>query len=188
MAYSFNKICSNLIPTGKYKVQVTDVKFKTNSTGESSKDIVVTYTIVDGPLAKKTIQDTIYEKAFSFRLKPFLTACKIDMAREFATIEELYNYGIKEAQGKIILIDVTIRTYNGKEYNNVAAMYPLPGSTTSSADVLESFDVAPSVRAEVSVKDFAEETISTPVSKEDEEPSLEATMDDIDLDSEDSPF
>ena len=188
MTYSFNKICSNLIPAGKYKVQVTDVKFKTNTTGESTKDIAITYTIVDGPFAKKTVLDTIYEKAFSFRLKPFLMACKIDMAREFATAEEMYNYGLKEAKGKIVMIDLAVRAYNGNDYNNVTSVYPLPGSTTSSTDVLKNFNVEPSVRANVDINDICETNISTPKEDEDKEPSLEADTNDINIDDDTNPF
>ena len=55
MSFSFNKICSNVIPEGTYKVQVTDVKFKTSSTGETSNDLVVHLTIVDGACAKRVV-------------------------------------------------------------------------------------------------------------------------------------
>lgn len=147
MAFSFNKLCSNVVPMGKYKVQVTDIKFKSNSTGESCKDIMIIYTIVDGPQAKRTIPDNIPEKAYSFKLKPFLTACKVDLNKEFNTMEELCKYGFNEAKGKTILVDVTITTYNGREYNNVSNCYPLPGSTTSSDEVLQSFNVEPTVKA-----------------------------------------
>ena len=140
MSFSFNKICSNTIPEGKYKVQVTDVKFKTSSTGASSNDLVVHLTIVDGECAKRVVQDTILEKTFSWRLKPFLTACGIDMNREFTSARELYEYGIKSAKGKIILADIIIKPYNGQEYNNIKDYAPLPGSTTSVEDVMAEFD------------------------------------------------
>jgi hypothetical protein len=166
MAFNFNKLCSNVIPVGKYKVQVTDIKFKANSMGESSKDIVVNYTIVDGPAAKRTLMDTIYEKSFSFRLKPFLTACKVDLNREFTTAEELYKYGFAAAKNKIILMDITVRTYNGKEYNNVDNWYPLPDSSTSSEDVLKDFGVDATMKAEevkkTMVEDLVEPTLEMP--------------------------
>ena len=44
MGYSFNKVCSSVLPKGTYKVQITDIKFKTSSTGISSNDMVVHYT------------------------------------------------------------------------------------------------------------------------------------------------
>lgn len=172
MAFNFNKLCSNTIPTGKYKVQVTDVKFKANSAGESAKDVVVNYTIVDGPLAKRTLMDTIFEKSFSFRLKPFLTACKVDLNREFATAEELFNYGFKEAKGKIILIDVVVKAYNGKDYNNVDTWYPLPDSSTSSDEVLKEFGTSPVMKAEaqpVEDEDLLEPELNIPEMPSDEE-------------------
>ena len=138
--FSFNKICSNVIPEGTYKAQITEVNFKTSSTGESSNDLVVRLTIVDGAYAKKVLVDTIYEKAFSFRLKPFLTACGVDMNREFATAKELYEYGIKSAKGKMVLVEVIVKPYNGTDYNNVKSYASLPGSTTSLDDVMEEFN------------------------------------------------
>lgn len=174
MSFSFDKVCSNIIPVGKYKAQVTDVKFRTNSLGETSKDLAITLTIVDGAYNKRVVIDNIVEKAFSFRLKPFLTACKVDMAKEFATAEELYNYGMKEAKDKIVLIDLKIRTYNGKDYNNVDQYYPLPDSTTTSDEVLKEFDVEPTVKAE---KPATDSILSI------EEPQL-----DIDISDDELPF
>lgn len=145
---SFNEICSNLIPAGKVKAQVTDLKFKTSATGEASNDIIVTYTIAEGPHAKKVLTETLYEKAASFRLKPFLVACKVDMNRQFATKEELYQFGLKEAKGKIIMIEIGIKTYNGKEYNEIKDFSPLPDSTTTADDALKEFDAVPEVKAE----------------------------------------
>lgn len=139
MAFSFNKVCSNTIPAGTYKVQISDIKFKTSGTATSGNDMVVHYVIVDGPYAKRTLIDTLYEKAFSFRLRPFLKAVGVDMNREFSTARELYEYGIKEATGKTLMVTVTIRTYNGNEYNNITDFIPLPGSTTSEEDVLAEF-------------------------------------------------
>lgn len=139
MAYSFNDLCSNLIPSGKVKVQVTDLKFKVSSTGESSNDILTTYTIVEGPSAKKTYTETFYERAASFRLKPFLLACKVDMNRSFATKEELYQFGLAEAKGKIIMVDMGIKVYNGKQYNEITNYYPLPGSVSTADEALAEF-------------------------------------------------
>lgn len=141
MSFSFNKLCSNTIPEGRYKAQVTDVKFKTSSTGETSNDLQVHLTITEGMYAKKVIVDTIFEKVFSWRLKPFLMACGIDMNREFASARELYEYGIKAAKGKIVLVDIIVKPYNGAEYNNVKDYAALPGSTTSVDDVMAEFEV-----------------------------------------------
>lgn len=176
--FSFNQVCSNLLPVGKYKVQVTDIKFRASATGESTKDMVVNYTVVDGPYAKRTLVDTIYEKSFSFRLKPFLQACKVDMAREFATAEELYRYGLTEAKGKTIMIDVGTKAYNGKEYNQVAQFYPLPDSSTTAEEVLDAIGVEPTVKASATVTDVVEEEMLVP----DGEPQLNIPDDD-DLDN-----
>lgn len=148
MPYSFEKLCSNTVPAGTYKVQVTDVKLTASATGGTGKNFAVTYTIAEGPMAKKTITDTIFEKAYSFRLKPFLNACGVDLRREFATTEELIQYGANQAKGKIITVNVTTRLYNGKEYNNVDSWQALPESRVSSADVLKEFGDIPTGRAE----------------------------------------
>lgn len=139
MAFSFNKLCSNVIPEGVYKAQITDIKFKTSATGETSNDLQIHLTIVEGVFAKKVIIDTIYEKAFSFRLKPFLTACGVDMHKEFASAKELYEYGIRAAKGKTVLVTVIVKPYNGVDYNNVKDYAMLPGSTTSIDDVMMEF-------------------------------------------------
>lgn len=154
MAFSFNKVCSNTIPAGTYKVQISDIKFKTSGTSTSGNDMVVHYVIVDGPYAKRTLVDTLYEKAFSFRLKPFLKAVGVDMNREFATAKELYEYGIREATGKILMVTVTVRTYNGNEYNNIQDFIPLPGSTTSEEDVLAEFASPATVPEHPTVEDL----------------------------------
>lgn len=183
MAHSFDKLCSNLIPTGKYKVQVTDAKFRTNSLGECSKDMVINYTILEGPYAKRTLMDAIYEKTFSFRLKPFLTACKIDTAREFATADEMFKFGLTSAKSKIIMIDVGIRTYNGKEYNQVTNWYPIAGSTTTAAEVLNTFNEEPSIKG-VSIEDAAEEVVIG-VPLQTKEPELDI---DLSINEDDLPF
>jgi hypothetical protein len=140
MAFSFNRICSNTIPEGRYKAQVTDVKFKTSSTGEASNDLQIHLTITEGAYAKKVIVDTILEKVFSWRLKPFLMACGIDMNKEFSSARELYEYGIRSAKGKTVLVDIVVKPYNGVDYNNVKDYAALPGSTTSVDDVMAEFD------------------------------------------------
>lgn len=149
MGFSFNKICSNVLPVGTYKVQITDIKFKTSSTGAESYDLQVNYTVAEGPCAKRTLIDTIYEKAASFRLKPFLTACGVDTAKEFASIKELYDYGIRAAKGKFLMVEVSIRTYNGNQYNDIKSFAPLPGSTTSAEDVLKAFDTDVELQPEI---------------------------------------
>lgn len=136
MGFSFDKVCNNNLPKGSYKVSVEDIKFKTSSTGEATNDMQVHYRVTDGPFKGKTLMETISEKAFSFKLKPFLKAVGVDTAREFATAKELYAYGIKESKGKTLMIDVSIKTYNGNEYNQVDGYAALPGSTTSAADVV----------------------------------------------------
>ena len=133
--FSFDKICSNNIPKGIYKASVEDIKFKVVD-GAATNDMQVHYRIVDGPYKGRTVVETISEKAFGFKLKPFLKAVGVDTAREFATAKELYAYGIKEAKNKTLMITVTINTFNGNEYNNVTEYSPLPGSTTSAADVV----------------------------------------------------
>lgn len=145
MAFSFDKVCTNVVPKGTYKAQIADVTFKTSSTGETSNDMVVRYVITEGEYAKRTVIDTIYEKAFSFRLKPFLKAAGIDTAREFETAKELYNYGIREAKGKSVMLTVGTREYNGNTYNQVDSVAPLPSSTTSMDDVMKEFDMSPEV-------------------------------------------
>ena len=62
--FSFNKVCSNTIPKGTYKAQITDIKFKTSSASETSYDMEVKYTIAEGTFAKRVITDFMSEKAF----------------------------------------------------------------------------------------------------------------------------
>jgi hypothetical protein len=170
MSINFNSICSNIIPAGTYKAVVTDAKFRMSATGEASKDIVVTYTIAEGPMAKRTLMDTIYEKAFSFRLRPFLQACKVDMNREFASAEDLFQYGLKEAKGKTLTIEIGVRAYNGRDYNDVKSWSPLAGSTVSVEDVLKDFGDVSEPKADA-VKEQAEEPILTDINiTEDELP------------------
>ena len=145
MGFSFNKVCSNVIPKGTYKVQITDIKFKTSTTSDASYNMEVRYTVSEGTYAKRTLIDTLYEKAFSFRLKPFLTAVGADLNREFSSMKELYEYGITAAKGKFVMVEVGTRTYNGNEYNEIKSWAPLPGSATSVEDVLDEFGTSPEV-------------------------------------------
>ena len=179
MSFSFKTLCSNLIPVGKYKAQVTDMKFAAGG----SKSILVTLTIVEGPYAKRVHIETIPEKAYSFRLMPVLKACKVDVDREFATAEELYKFGFASAKGKTIIINMGIRTYNGQEYNNVTDFSPLPDSTVSADDVAISFGENPEVKGNSLDNIFEEETVIHNDKPASDEPEL-----DIDLTDIESPF
>src|SRR5574344_1056464 len=180
---SFNDICSSVIPAGTYKVQLVDIKFKTSSTGAASNDLVCKYMILEGPQAKKSVMDTIYEKAFSFRLKPFLKAAGVDTAKEFSNAKELYSYGIKASKGKIFNIELGIRKYNGNDYNQVNAFIPLPSSTSTAKDVSEIFgleeeEVAPDKKTVVDIPD-----ISTATSEKEEATDEAPSVDITDLDA-----
>lgn len=178
MSYSFKSECSNLITAGKYKAQVTDIKFAAGG----SKNIQITLTIAEGKFAKRVHIENIPEKAYSFRLMPFLKACKVDVDREFATAEELYKFGFASAKGKVIVIDMGVRTYNGTEYNNVTDFSPLPDSTVSADDVAASFGAEPEVKG-ASLDGMVTEEMNVPESPSTEEPEL-----DIDLSDIESPF
>lgn len=176
MGFSFKKVCSNVIPVGTYKAQITDIRFKESGDKSTHFNMEVHYSISDGPYAKRTIIDTIYEKAFAFRLKPFLTAIGADLNREFETARELYDYGIRQAKGKFVMLEVGIRTYNGNEYNEVKGWAPIPSSSTTADDVMAEFDVSPAEMLPKTprLSDFPDETASddfTPI----------ADVDDVDL-------
>ena len=176
MGYSFKNLCSNVLPVGTYKVNVQKIAFKTSSTGVATNDMVVHYVVVEGPYAKRTLTETISEKAFSFKLKPFLKAVGVDMDREFATAHELYQYGIKASSGKTLMISVGIRSYNGTDYNQVNDYSPLPGSVTTSEEVLDEFETSPELRPEkptVSSVPVIDNTASVPT---------------IDIDDDELPF
>lgn len=174
MGFSFNKVCSNTIPKGTYKAQVTDIKFKTSSSSETSYDMEVKYTISDGPYAKRVINDFMSEKAFSFRLKPFLTAIGADLNREFDSAKELYEYGITTAKGKFVMIEVGTRTYNGNEYNNIVTWAPLPGSSTTVEDVLSEFSSSPELTPDKpTIADIPD------LGSDDAEPVAEVSDDDL---------
>ena len=182
MSFSFKTECSNLIPAGKYKAQVTDIKFAAGG----SKSILITLTISEGKFAKRVHLETIPEKAYSFRLMPFLKACKVDIDREFETAEELYKFGFASAKGKTIVIDMGVRVYNGTEYNNVTDFLPLPDSTVSVDDVAESFGVTPEVKNNT-LDGMVSEEANTPEETE-EVPGTDEPELDIDLSDADLPF
>ena len=46
------------------------------------------------------------------------------------------------------MVDVGIRSYNGTDYNQINDYKPLPGSTTSSEEVLAEFETSPALRPE----------------------------------------
>lgn len=174
MGFSFNKVCANVIPKGTYKAEVTDIKFKTSATSDTSYNMEVRYTISEGTYAKRTLVESISEKAFSFKLKPFLTAVGADMNREFASMKELYEYGITAAKGKFVMIEVGTRVYNGNEYNNIVTWAPLPGSFTSVDDVLSEFDTSPNLVPEKpTVTDIPN------LNSDDVEPMADVTDDDL---------
>lgn len=143
--YSFNKICSNILPAGTYKMQVTDIKY--HSPDKAARDMDINLTVISGAYEKRTLRDFMSEKAFSFRLKPFLTACGVDLNREFDTEDQLYKYAMSECTGKTVMVTVGTREYNGNEYNNVSQYAALTGSTASMEDVAAVFGDAPSLSA-----------------------------------------
>lgn len=177
MSFSFKTLCSNLIPVGKYKAQVTDMKFAAGG----SRNILVTFTIAEGPYAKRTHIETISEKAYAFRLLPILKACKVDVDREFGTSEELYKYGFAAAKGKTIMIDVGTRTYNGQEYNNITDCSPLADSTVSAEDVLESFGEVPEVKGKALEDVVKADTGTDAPSAPTKEPELDIDLSDMEL-------
>lgn len=156
--YSFKDLCSNTLPAGNYKCQITEVKMKPTGDGASHFNLEVHYTVAEGTYAKRTFIDTIYEKA-SFRLKPFLTAIGTDMAREFDSLEALYDYGCKAATGKTVMVELGTRTYNGNTYNDVKSWSAMPSSTTTTEDVMAEFDTAPTVAAEPGVTAAAADAV-----------------------------
>jgi hypothetical protein len=167
-------VCANTIPKGTYKAQITDIKFKTSSTSETSYDMEVSYTIAEGSFAKRVVKDFMSEKAFSFRLKPFLTAIGADLNREFDSMKELYEYGISVAKSKFVMVEIGVRTYNGNEYNNIVTWAPLPGSSTSVEDVLNEFESSPNLTPDKpTVADIPD------ISSNDMEPVAEVSDDDM---------
>lgn len=143
MAFSFNNVCRNTLPAGTYEVQINEVKIKCDPAKGVMNNLEVHYVVSKGSYAKRTLVDTIHEKAFSFRLKPFLTAVGVDFNREFDTAKEMYEYCAAIAKGKTILVEVGERTYNGNVYNEVKSWSPMPSSTTSVEDVMSEFNTIP---------------------------------------------
>ena len=141
MSFNLKGICSNLLPGGTYKVVIDSVDFQIGAGGVKTKNLQVRGVISGGTFDKRTFSDVISEKAFSFRLQPFVTAIGGDMNREFATEAEMFTYLFKIAKGKTVMATLEIRTYNGKEYNNVKDYTPLPSSTVSTEDVLKDFGI-----------------------------------------------
>ena len=183
MSFSLKALCSNLIPAGKYKAQVTDMKFAAGG----SKTIMVTLTIMEGTYAKRVHIENIPEKAYSFRLMPVLKACKVDVDREFATAEEMYKFAFSAAKGKTVIIDMGVRTYNGQEYNNVTDFSPLPDSTTSIDDVADAFGAAPEVKG-ASLDGMVSEEINVPEELEPNNTDVSEPELDVNLDDIESPF
>ena len=181
--FSFKSLCSNLIPAGKYKAIVTDIKFAAGG----SKNILITLTISEGPYAKRVHMETIPEKAYSFKLMPVLKACKVDVDREFATAEELFKFGFAAAKGKTVVIDMGVRIYNGQEYNNVSDFSPLPDSTVSAEEVAISFGEEPEVKGSV-LDGKVEEEINVPDLDIADNPGTEEPTLDINLDDLEKPF
>ena len=185
MSFSFKSECSNLLPLGKYKAQVTDIKF-----APGSSTINVTLTIAEGPYAKRVHTETIPEKAYSFKLMPFLKACKVDIDREFNTKEELYKFGFAAAKGKFIMVDMGTRTYQGTEYNNVTSFSPLADSTTSIDEVAEAFATEPEVKASA-LDGKVQEEMNIPEDAGADEPNLDVDLSNIESpvpEDDDNPF
>lgn len=176
MSFTLKNLCSNLIPVGKYKMQVTDIKFAAGG----SKSILINLTVAEGPYAKRVHTETIPEKAYSFRLMPFLKACKVDVDREFGTAEEMYKFAFASAKNKIIMADMGIRTYNETDYNNITDFSPLPDSTVSAEEVAESFGTTPEVKGNTLDGMVEEENHSAnAVPATAEEPELDINLDDL---------
>lgn len=176
MPFCFKNICSNLLPAGTYKVIIESVDFRTGIGGAKTKDLQIRGVISGGTCDRRSFSDIINEKAFNFRLQPFVTAIGMDMSREFTTETEMFTYLFKQAKGKVVMATVEIKTYNGKEYNNVKDYTSLPSSTVSAKDVVDDFDIP------------VESTLNTPASKIDpatnDFPTVSATEDT----DEDIPF
>jgi len=182
MAFSFNKLLVSLVPNGTYKAEVSKVEFVQSKNNAEQYNCRVTLTIKEGTYAKRTVLDTI-STAYISRFKQFLQSAKVDLNKEYSTINELFNAGAKAATGKELMIKVSSKTYNGNDYNQVDEYTPIPGSTTTAAEVLKEFtldsaEVKPEVTPEVAVNVTTEPSevaaVNAPV--EDVEPQI-----DIDL-------
>lgn len=176
--YSFKNLCTNVVPKGTYKATIEKMEFVPSAKDPSIYNAKVTCRISEGTQAKRTVLDTI-STAFPTKLQSFLKSAGVDMNKEFATMQEMYNYGIKAGVGKSVMIDVSIRKYNGNDYNQIDDYKPLPGSTTSAADVAAAFgdlnvdmEVAPE---KATVADLAIATEDAT----DDEPTLDINLDDV---------
>ena len=148
MAFSFKKLLVTLIPNGTYKATVSKMEFVQSTTNPANYNCKVTLTIAEGTYAKRTILDTI-STAYSSKLSKFLTATGVDMNKEYDSMEELYKAGIKAAKDKEVMIKVSSKSYQGNDYNQIDEYNPIPGSTTSAADVLKEFGTAPDLKPQL---------------------------------------
>lgn len=177
MGYSFNSLCTNVVPKGTYKTTIEKMEFVPSAKDPSIYNAKVTLRVTEGIHAKRTVLDTI-STAFPTKLQAFLKAAGVDMAKEFATMQEMYAYGIKAALGKTVMVDVSIRKYNGNDYNQIDDYKPLPGSTTSAADVAAAFGEVADVTMEVAPEKATIADLPETISN-DEEPSLDINLDDV---------
>lgn len=143
MSFSLKSLCSNVLPAGTYKVVVEDVKLKVGEGGVKTSDLQVFYRVTDGVNKGKGLVETISENTFSWKLSPFLQATGLDMNREFSTKDEMMDYIVKAAKGAVIMAEVVIKQYNGNDLNNIKSYSPLPGSSTTTEDVLADLNIEP---------------------------------------------
>lgn len=179
MGFSFKGLCTNVVPKGTYKSTIEKMEFVPSKNDASVYNAKVTFRINEGTYAKRTVLDTI-STAFASKLSSFLTAAGVDMNKEFTSMAELYTFGIKAAVGKAVMIDVSIRKYNGQDYNQVDDYKPLPGSTTSAAEVLAAFNTD-EVKTEIPEpeKPTVADIPTLDDTGNDAEPSLDINLDDV---------
>lgn len=182
--FSFKKFGNTNWKPGKYKARITDVKKKTSGTVTDEFDIGVVYTVVEGPMTGKVLHDTIYSKAFGFRLSPFMQAAGLDINREFKTADELIAYGIKEAKDRILFIDLENKEYNGKTYTNIKTWESIPTSISTAEEVMAEFDLKTDAAKELTdkLKESIKDEKGTPPSDEDDSPFPEVPTVDFNLD------
>lgn len=176
--YSFKGLCTNVVPKGTYKTTIEKMEFVPSAKDPSVYNARVTLRITEGTHAKKTILDTI-STAFPSKLQAFLKSAGVDMNKEFATMQEMYAYGIKAGVGKVVMVDVSIRKYNGNDYNQIDDYKPLPGSTTSAADVAAAFGEIDDVNMEVAPEKATIEDLDATTNDNGEEPALDINLDDV---------
>ncbi len=169
MSFSLKSLCSNVLPAGTYKAVVEDIKFKSVG-GTTTRDLQINYRVADGAQKGKTLIETLPENFFPSKLAPFAKAIGLDMNREFSTVDEVLNYVVKSAKGSSLMIEVVIKVFNSNEYNNVKSYAALPGSSTTTEDVLEDFKIDPIKGEKPHIDDLPfDETPETPGT----EPSIE---------------